>query len=214
MAHDSRGFTRTALLSGGALLAVLVTGCGSGSGPTPAASNTATGGGHPSRSTSTWLSPPSAQATPARTTDGASVAGTARCHTTNVRASLGADNPGAGQENFPVTLTNISQAACTVSGYPGAAFTDASGHQLAPSPARTFAIASTVTLMPGQSAWSGLSFANPAVSGARSSIPTWLLITPPDEENSLRVRWTSGPVPVSGDDSAVSLTVLTPGAGT
>lgn len=153
---------------------------------------------------------------PAGSDDGTSPtrAGGTHCHTSDLRASVGRNNPGAGQENFPVVLTNTSGRTCTVRGYPGAAFTDASGRQLGPDPRRTptFAV-QTVTLKPGGSAWAGLSFSNPQVSGATAKTPAILLVTPPDEREQLRVDWRGGPVPVSGNSSTVSLTALAPGSG-
>jgi len=47
-----------------------------------------------------------------------------RCHTSDLRASVGKNDPGAGQENFPVVLTNRSGRTCTVYGYPGAVGVD------------------------------------------------------------------------------------------
>ncbi|NED06890.1 DUF4232 domain-containing protein, partial [Streptomyces sp. SID6648] len=41
-----------------------------------------------------------------------------RCHTGELRASVGRVDPGAGQRNFPVVLTNTSGRTCTVHGYP------------------------------------------------------------------------------------------------
>ncbi|MFH7341063.1 DUF4232 domain-containing protein [Streptomyces sp. KHY 26] len=146
---------------------------------------------------------------------GASAGGSSggRCHTSELRASLGSDNPGAGQEHYPLVLTNTSDRVCTVTGYPGAAFTDAAGGQLGPDPSRTPGGVSPITLAPGLSAWSGLSFSNPGVSGAKSAKAAWLLVTPPNERDSLRVRWTGGAVPVAGTDTRASLTVLAPGTG-
>ncbi|MGV9994598.1 DUF4232 domain-containing protein [Streptomyces sp. NPDC003374] len=137
--------------------------------------------------------------------------GGTRCHTSELRASVGRNDPGAGQENFPVVLTNVSGRTCTVRGYPGAAFVDAAGRQLGPDPKRSPGTPATVTLRPGRSAWAGLSFSNPEVSGARSAKPAALLVTPPDERDHLTVRWTAGPVPVGGNASSVFLTVFSPG---
>lgn len=137
-----------------------------------------------------------------------------RCHTSELRASVGKNDPGAGQENFPVVLTNSSGRTCTLRGYPGAAFIDASGKQLGPDPQRSSGTATTITLAPGQSAWAGLTFSNPEMSGARTATPASLLVTPPDEKDSLKVKWTQGEVPVSGTFSSVSLTVVRAGTGT
>jgi hypothetical protein len=100
-----------------------------------------------------------------------------------------------------------------VRGYPGAAFVDASGGQLGPDPKRSSGSPTTVTLSPGHSAWAGLTFSNPGVSGASTATPTALIVTPPDERDHLTVRWTAGQVPVGGNASSVFLTVLSPGTG-
>ncbi|CAM5227220.1 Lipoprotein OS=Streptomyces glaucescens OX=1907 GN=SGLAU_29975 PE=4 SV=1 [Streptomyces glaucescens] len=52
----------------------------------------------------------------------------------------------------------------------------------------------------------------PEISGARTATPA-ALVTPPDEREPLRVPWTAGEVPVGGNESTVSLTVLRPGPG-
>ncbi|MGV9940538.1 DUF4232 domain-containing protein [Streptomyces sp. NPDC003401] len=137
-----------------------------------------------------------------------------RCRTAELRASVGRGDPGAGQRNFPVVLTNASGRTCTVRGYPGAAFLDASGRQLGPDPRREPGAGPvTVTLTPGGSAWAGLTFSHPEVSGAEAATPTTLVVTPPDERDPLRVPWTGGEVPVAGNASSVRLTVLAPGTG-
>ncbi|MFE9357640.1 DUF4232 domain-containing protein [Streptomyces olivaceoviridis] len=206
-----------ALLAGTAVLAALLTACGNGGNGPSASATTDTGttaattSGPPTQTPAAG-EPSGSGATESPTAAGAG-AGGGRCHTSELRASLGTDDPGAGQENFPLVLTNTSSRTCTVTGYPGAAFTDASGRQLGPDPARTPGGATPVTLAPGRSVWSGLSFTNPAVSGAKSAKPAWLLITPPNERDSLRVAWTGGAVPVSGTASQASLTVLNPGTG-
>ncbi|MGI5380208.1 DUF4232 domain-containing protein [Streptomyces sp. CA-251387] len=140
-------------------------------------------------------------------------AATTRCHTSELRASIGRPSPGAGQRNFPIVLTNTADRTCTVRGYPGAAFVDASGKQLGPDPKRSPDTRATVSLAPGRSAWAGLSFASPEISGARTAVPQALLVTPPDERDSLKVAWTYGEVPVAGNESSVRLTVFQPGTG-
>ncbi|MFB7496212.1 DUF4232 domain-containing protein [Streptomyces sp. NPDC056161] len=143
----------------------------------------------------------------------ATAGGGSRCHTSELSATVGGNNPGAGQENFPVVLTNKSSRTCTVRGFPGAAFVSAAGEQLGPDPRRSSGTPATVTLKPGQHAWAGLTFSNPEVSGARTATPAALLITPPDEQDPLKVAWTAGEVPVSGNASSVSLSVFAPGSG-
>ncbi|MFF5754188.1 DUF4232 domain-containing protein [Streptomyces longwoodensis] len=202
----------------------LVSGCGSGHG-SGAASASGAGGTSTAPGASASAPGPSPSAPPPATTTtvtataperGASAAAPAgaRCHTSELRASVGRNDPGAGQENFPVVLTNASTRTCTVYGHPGAAFLDASGRQLGADPERSTATRPVrVTLAPGRRAWAGLSFSNPEVSGARAATPVTLLVTPPDEHDPLRVRWTGGPVPVSGNASTVRLTAFEAGTG-
>ncbi|WP_369174654.1 DUF4232 domain-containing protein [Streptomyces sp. R28] len=142
-----------------------------------------------------------------------STGSTTRCHTSELRAAIGRPSPGAGQRNFPIVLTNTADRTCTVRGYPGAAFVDASGRQLGPDPKRSADTPTTVTLAPGRSAWAGLTFASPEISGARTATPKALLVTPPDERDSIEVAWTAGAVPVAGNESSVFVTVVQPGTG-
>jgi hypothetical protein len=146
----------------------------------------------------------------ADTSASGSGAASTRCKASELRGHVGENDPGAGQENFPLVLTNFSARTCTIDGYPGAAFVDASGKQLGLDPKRTSGSPMKITLTPGKSAWAALSFANPEVSGARKATPTGILITPPDEKETLTVDWTGGAVPVS---SAANLTVFQAGTG-
>ncbi|MFE4752190.1 DUF4232 domain-containing protein [Streptomyces mirabilis] len=120
-----------------------------------------------------------------------------RCTASELRGNVGENNPGAGQENFPLVVTNFSGPTCSIDGYPGVAFMDGSGKQLGPDPKRGSGSPTKITLAPGKSAWAGLSFGNPEVSGTRKATPAGILITPPDEKVSLKVDWTGGAVPVS-----------------
>ncbi|MEV5643259.1 DUF4232 domain-containing protein [Streptomyces flaveolus] len=219
MAKTSQPVGRTALLASAVAVLGMLTACGTDSGT---ASTTQTGRAeHPAGASSSPL--------PDRSTGGAPTAGTVptdtagsasasartdgRCHTSELRASVGRVDPGAGQRNFPVVLTNTSERTCTLYGYPGAAFVDASGKQLGPDPQRAPESPRTVTLTPGRSAWAGLSFSSPQISGARAAAPARLLVTPPDERNPIEVTWTAGEVPVGGNESSVSVTALAPGTG-
>jgi hypothetical protein len=213
-----RGSRATRVATTAALLGLL-TACGNGSGSTVTAPRTLPGTAQPATGDRTGTPTPTtptasissgaASAAPAVT----GTAGTTRCHTTELHASVGANNPGAGQENFPIVLTNASQRTCTLYGYPGAAFIDSSGRQVGPDPKRSSAGPTTVTLAPGGSAWAGMTFGNPGISGAKTATPASILITPPDELSQLKVKWTQGVVPVSGNASSVYLTVFQAGTG-
>ncbi|WP_234537954.1 DUF4232 domain-containing protein [Streptomyces shenzhenensis] len=232
MAHTSQSLRRGAALLASTVAALgLLTACGNGGQGTSPESVSGTAAPATGNASSTDTSDTSAapsgtgssqtggsatsggSSTGSTKTGSATAAGT-RCHTSDLSASVGANNPGAGQENFPIVLTNKSGRTCTVRGYPGAAFVNASGTQLGPDPQReSGSTAATVTLKPGQSAWAGLTFSNPEVSGAKTATPAALLVTPPDERDSLKVAWTGGAVPVSGNASSVRLNVFSAGTG-
>ncbi|WP_405952431.1 DUF4232 domain-containing protein [Streptomyces prunicolor] len=235
MANSSQSLRRAALLvSAIAVLGLTTTACDNGSGTvsspqtqsgtaapaggdasadgsgtpasTPGGTDTATGSNSASSGSST-------SSGSGGTSTNTGTASSTRCHTSELKAKVGANDPGAGQENFPIVLTNSSGRTCTVRGYPGAAFLNASGTQLGDDPQRESGSATTVTLKPGQSAWAGLSFSNPEVSGAKTATASWLAVTPPDEQDTLHVKWTAGAVPLSGNSSTVRLTVLSAGTG-
>ncbi|MGW7522162.1 DUF4232 domain-containing protein [Streptomyces sp. NPDC054783] len=227
MVYTPRSARHGALLVGTVAVLGLLSACGNGkdvhSNPPITASGTA------APATGTTKSPASATSAPSGTSTGtgpsspskaapsasggdtATPAASTRCHTSELRASVGRNDPGAGQENFPVVLTNRSGRTCTVHGYPGAAFMSASGSQLGSDPKRESGTPTTIALRPGQSAWAGLTFSNPGISGAKTATPAALLVTPPDERDSLKVAWTGGAVPVSGNSSSVFLSVFSPG---
>lgn len=207
---------RSALFVSAAALLGLLTACGDG-GDSASAPRTLPGTAAPAASdgtTATLSAQPTATASaPSPATSTSGTPSSTRCHTSELEATLGRNDPGAGQENFPVILTNTSSRTCTVHGYPGAAFVDASGKQLGPDPKRTPGTPATVKLAPGQNAWSGITFSNPEISGARTANPDALLVTPPDERDPLKVAWSAGEVPVSGNESTVFITVLDEGPG-
>ncbi|MGQ4513106.1 DUF4232 domain-containing protein [Streptomyces sp. DW26H14] len=117
-----------------------------------------------------------------------------RCHTSDLKASVGPNDPGAGQENFALVLRNTSGHTCTVTGFPGFAFVDRSGKPVAPDPQRQGGRKQVVRLAPGHSAWAALGFPNPGIVGGATVTPAAVKITPPDEKAFLRVAWSGGPV--------------------
>jgi hypothetical protein len=221
MANTSSSVPRAALLAGAAALLGTLTACGGSDGTATAPQHmpaTSSPEANPADSTSSRAAPgdtaASAKSASPSTAEAGEGADRSRCRTAELRASVGRIDPGAGQRNFPIVLTNTSSRTCTVYGYPGAAFVDADGRQLGPDPKRSPGFSpTTVTLDPGDSAWAGLSFAAPQTSGARTATPAALLVTPPDERTSLKVTWTAGEVPVGGNESSVFLTVFGAGSG-
>ncbi|MCF2128312.1 DUF4232 domain-containing protein [Strepomyces sp. STD 3.1] len=234
MAQTSRTFRTAVVLASASAALGLLTACGSGDdgadapeavAGTAAPMETDEGGETPGSSASpdgdaageTPASDSAKPADPSRSgSDSTKSAGgttTERCHTSELRASVGPNHPGAGQENFSVVFTNTSGHTCTLRGYPGAAFTDADGKQVGSDPERTSGSPGTITLKPGASAWAGLSFSNPEISGAKTATPASLLVTPPNERDPLTVDWKGGEVPVSGNASKAKVSVLAPGSG-
>lgn len=232
MAYTSQSLRGAAVLGSAVAVLGLMSACGNDTGggapqkvpgnASPAsdgptgATHTSGGSAPASPSAASPAGTPSSQQPTATAGTGDSAVGAARstrCHTSELSAAVGRNNPGAGQENFPLLFTNKSARTCTLHGYPGAAFVNASGTQLGPDPKRSSGKAATVTLKPGQSAWAGLSFSNPEISEAKTATPAALLVTPPDERDQLKVKWTAGAVPVSGNSSSVFLTVIAPGTG-
>jgi hypothetical protein len=216
MANTSRPVRRAALLTTAVALLGPLTACGTerASQQLPATDGRTTGTGTAGTPGATAGDSQDA-AVPSDTAVSLAASGHTgdRCHTSQLSASVGRVDPGAGQRNFPVVLTNTSSRTCTLYGYPGAAFVDASGRQLGPDPKRSSGTPETVTLTPGKSGWAGLRFASPEISGARTATPAALLVTPPDERDSLEVKWTAGEVPVGGNASSVFLTTLSAGTG-
>ncbi|WP_316784721.1 DUF4232 domain-containing protein [Streptomyces sasae] len=199
-----------------AALAAALTGCtstgtGSAAGGSPAPSNS----GIPSPATGSG----SADAGTASPVDGPTPAASAaqaptRCHSSELRVSIGPDHPGAGQENFAVILTNGSHRTCTMYGFPGVAFVNSAGEAVTPDPERTTGQEQRiVTLAPGASAWSALVFTNPAISGVTTVTPAAVLVTPPDETDPVRVRWTGGKVSNTGKASVPQVSPVRPGDG-
>lgn len=194
-----------------ALTGCTSTGTGSAAGGSPAPSNS----GNPSSATGSA----SAGAGTASPSDGPAPTASAaqaptRCHSSELRASIGPDHPGAGQENFAVILTNGSHRTCTMYGFPGVAFVDSAGGAVTPDPERTTGQEQRiVTLAPGASAWSALVFTNPSITGVTTVTPAAVLVTPPDETEPVRVRWTGGKVSDTGKASVPQVSPVRPGDG-
>ncbi|MCF3964625.1 DUF4232 domain-containing protein [Streptomyces fuscigenes] len=138
-----------------------------------------------------------------------------RCHTSELKASVGGNDPGAGQENFALVLTNTSGRTCTVYGFPGFAFVDGSGKQVSTDPQREGGSQKqVVSLSPGRSAWATLRFANPDMVGGATVTPAAVEITPPDEKAFLKATWSGGAVSKQPPNAAATIVgVFQPGTG-
>ncbi|WP_235826459.1 DUF4232 domain-containing protein [Candidatus Frankia alpina] len=136
-------------------------------------------------------------ASAARRSTGATAAAASRCTTADLRASIPEKpTPGTSQKGIHVTFRNQSSAQCTLYGYPGAEFRSATGDRW--DLVRSLGVARRpITLAPGAQAHATLTYlptdpsdgtGNPVFS------PTALVFIPPDEQTSLIVPWTLGPV--------------------
>ncbi|WP_326809046.1 DUF4232 domain-containing protein [Streptomyces sp. NBC_01775] len=135
------------------------------------------------------------------------------CTSQDLKATIGPNHPGAGQENFSLVLTNKSGESCTVRGYPGFAFLNSDDEQVSVDPERDGSSARAIKLGAGDSAWAALSFSNPKATGVPTVTPKTALITPPDQRSSLRVSWKGGPVTATGKASVPKIGTLNPGTG-
>ncbi|KOV74411.1 MULTISPECIES: DUF4232 domain-containing protein [unclassified Streptomyces] len=187
----------------------------SGAAPSPSASAatgtpSATGPGPAGGGTSTTSEPTGA----GTGTPSSAAPAPERCRTSDLRASLGPNHPGAGQENFALVLTNRSPRPCSLYGFPGVAFVNGAGEAVTPDPERaTDQREQRVTLAPAADAWSALSYTDPAITGVTTVTPRTLLVTPPDETTSLPVPWTGGKVSNTGKASVPRVGPLSPGSG-
>ncbi|MDT0267677.1 DUF4232 domain-containing protein [Streptomyces sp. DSM 44915] len=122
----------------------------------------------------------------------------AACGADALEASLGASRGAAGRLSTPLVVTNVSSVPCLLTGYPGLAFLDGTGRRVVDGAALAPGEPVSVTLLPGESGWSALSYPNPEMSGAPSVVPDAVLLTP-DGSASLTVGWNGAAVPTAGD---------------
>ncbi|WP_406429732.1 DUF4232 domain-containing protein [Streptomyces sp. NBC_01589] len=219
---------RIPLLVGAVLTTAALSACGAGGG-TPTAPHTLPGSANPASGDRTAATtspptkagpttPPAASLTPAasgtNTSSGPQTAGASRCRTVDLRASLSGNDPGAGQENFRIVLTNRSGRTCTLYGFPGVGFVNSAGEQVTVDPERTTGqLKRLVPLAPGRAAWAALSFTDPRITGVATVTPDAVLITPPDETTSLKVHWTGDEVSNTGKASVPRIGSFQAGSG-
>ncbi|TCJ36647.1 DUF4232 domain-containing protein [Parafrankia sp. BMG5.11] len=121
----------------------------------------------------------------------------ARCTAAGLAASLdAAPAEGTGQQQLHVIFANRSAAGCALYGHPGAQLRSATGDtwDLVRS---TLVNPTRVVLAPGERAHATLAYL-PTDPGDGTGNPVFapvtLVLTPPDERDSLSVPWTRGPV--------------------
>ena len=120
------------------------------------------------------------------------------CTTSQLDISLGQGSGAAGTIATPIVFRNRSAARCVLTGYPGVAGLDASGHQLAEAARTPRGMVDglppgndtppVVTLNPGATA-SATVESSDVNTGTQTSCPTYaaLLVTPPNETHSVQL---------------------------
>ncbi|MDR8412970.1 DUF4232 domain-containing protein [Nonomuraea sp. 3-1Str] len=118
-------------------------------------------------------------------------AGADVCSAGGLRVRLGRVDPGAGNRYAPLTFTNVSGAACVLSGHPGIALLDADGGLLPVSVRNLEGPGEVATLEPGASVSSVLHW---TVVEPGCVSPARLRATPPGGGPGVTVRLPGGPV--------------------
>ena len=128
-----------------------------------------------------------ATTTPPATTSPSTTAASDRCHTNELKGSLGTPSPGAGNLYVPLVLTNVSSRQCVIAGYPGVSLLDAAGAQIEQPAGREpgFA-ANAVPLAPGGAASTVLHTTQEGIApGPCWPQSTQIKVFPPNELEAL-----------------------------
>lgn len=145
----------------------------------------------PTTSSSSPTSSPSASSSPKPTPSYSStVQASVHCTAADLGMALGQEQGAAGSTIVPIVFTNTSSTPCTLFGYPGVSFLDASHKQIGLPAARRGGQEATVTLGPGDEANAQLSIPNPgnfSPSDCNVENSSFLLVYPPGETHSLEV---------------------------
>lgn len=174
----------------GVLVAVVAvaSACAS-SGSTPAGQST----GQPTVTASSPASNDATAGSPSSPERPSSTVADTRCHTADLSLSRVGGQGAAGTGYTYLALTNISSRTCSLFGYPGVSFRDASGAQVWQPAQRTGAAANTVTVSPGVAGYfvvSGNDVTGPEcpqpVSGSS------MVVYPPDETQPLILEAAGG----------------------
>jgi hypothetical protein len=109
------------------------------------------------------------------------------CRTSQLRLTVGTAEGAAGSQYQPLVLTN-SGGSCTLHGYPGVSFLDASGRQIGEPAVMTRAATPRVVLRPGGRAMATLSIAtaaNYSDSACRPQQAARVRVYPPGQRAAL-----------------------------
>lgn len=164
---------RSALLATvAALLIIVTTGCSSGG----SGSSSSTSSSAPSTTTTTKAPTPT-------------TISSTHCSSSQLQASLGSPDAGAGQLYVPIVFVNTGTKACELRGFPGVSLLDQNNVQIGQPATREGAEGQTVTLAPNGTASAVLHTTN-ATGGAGNCTPTStsVRIYPPDNTEAITIR--------------------------
>jgi len=183
----------------------LVAGCSTGS-PGPAPTVTVTKTSSSAASTSSAAPSPTASV----------AAGPGPCQSTALKVTLGTGNAAAGTQYLPVVFTNISNAPCTLYGFPGVSFTgETYSVQVGPAATRNHASPENlVTLAPGAVASAQLSIVDaqnypPGSCGLTTA--SGILVYPPNLKTSVGLPY-NGYTCVHAKDHVLTVNAVVPGS--
>lgn len=137
-----------------------------------------------------------------------------RCRTAKLSLSLGQAQGAAGSAIMPIVFTNTGSSACTLYGYPGVSFLDASGKQLGADAKHNGGEEAIVTLAPNATANAMLQMPNPGNYGAGVCQPAQsaqLRVYPPGDFKPLTIAYVTTVCTSKQGWSSVS--TVTPGSG-
>jgi hypothetical protein len=120
----------------------------------------------------------STTSTPAASTTTLAAQAAPACRSTDVAVSAASGGVGLGHSAVNLLFKNTSTATCVLSGYPGVAGLDSTGHQ----------VTQAVSLAPGQTASAKVEGTdNPVGTATSCPVLAGLLVTPPNTYASVRV---------------------------
>jgi hypothetical protein len=112
-----------------------------------------------------------------------------RCRAGDLRLEVSESGASAGHRHALLLFTNTGAAPCTVEGYPGVSFLDATGGQVGYPAQRLENPTAPIVLAPGEQAHAGLNVSNAYNFGEECGEPvhaTAIRVFPPDETAALQ----------------------------
>jgi hypothetical protein len=164
--------------------------------------------------TTTTSSPATSTTTTGSSTTTSSTSGPSSngCATSALAVSFGNPNGTAGAIHYTITFHNTGSTSCTLYGYPGVSFLNASGAQIGVPAVRQGGSAATVPLSPGGNAYSSVAVTDPGIPPCSSqATATQVRIYPPGQTQATLVTAPSGvAVCSSPNTSAYLASTVTP----